>query len=332
DRSEVVGSLADDVAVPAFTELAQLAGALHASTEALCTEPTPAAVDATRTALAEARASWRRSEAVWVGPVMDRRSWSLIDWPVVPNEIEAMLADATIGPLDATYLSKSIGAALRGLGAIEYIVFGGGDDTPAALADPRRCQYLDGLTQVVADEADALLTLWTTGDGTTGPYRDELAGTTDQMSATDSVDALVNSMLSRLEGSVNRELGKSLGLGNGPADTTGIIEGPGGFGVADQAARADGVRLVLLGPDGTSGLSPLLHSDLRYRLASQFVTLDAALDAISAPLVAAVDSDPAAVQAAYDAYSALRVTVSTELVSALGVTVSFSDADGDSSG
>ena len=35
-----------------------------------------------------------------------------------------------------------------------------------------------------------------------------------------------------------------------PPTSSGIIEGPGGFGVADQAARAEGIRLVLLGPDG----------------------------------------------------------------------------------
>jgi uncharacterized protein len=332
DRSTIVSALADQVAVPAYTQFAQLADRLRDSTSALCTAPSQSAVDDARAALADARASWRRSEAVWVGPVMDRRSWSLIDWPVVPHDIESMLADTTIGPLDADYLSTSIGAPLRGLGAIEHLLFTDGDGTVDALADDRRCQYLDGLSNVVADEADTILLLWTTGDGQSGPYRNEFAGATDQMTATDSIDALVNSMLSRLEGSVNRELGKALGAGTGSIDVSGIIEGPGGFGVADQAARADGIRSVLLGPDGTTGLSPLLDTELRTRLTSQFDALHAALGAIDPPLVDALTSQTAAVQAAHDAYADLRVTVATELVSALGVTVSFSDADGDSAG
>jgi predicted lipoprotein len=335
DRDEVVGAMADQVAVPMFEQFSDLALELQSSTTQLCAAPTQAAVVDARTVLADTRAAWRRSEAVWVGPVMDRRSWSVVDWPVAPDDIEALLADDTLGPLDAEFLATRIGAPLRGLGAIEYILYESGSDTATALADERRCQYLDGLAQVVSNEADAVLSLWTDGDQANGdavPYRDEFAGTTDRMTATDSIDELVNSMLSRLEGSVNRELGKALGVGSGPADTSGIIEGPGAFGVADQQARAEGIRLVLLGPDGVSGLAPLLDSDLRTRLAAQFDTLDAALDTIDPPLVEATTADPTAVQAAHDAYAELRVAVATEVVSALGVTVSFSDADGDSAG
>jgi predicted lipoprotein len=332
DRGDVVGALADTVAVPEFTEFASLADGLDQSAIALCAAPSDAALVDARTDLADARASWRRSEAVWVGPVMDRRSWSVVDWPIVPADIDTMLADTTIGPLDAQYLATRVGAPLRGLGAIEYVLFADGavDD----LADPRRCEYLQGLAGAVANEAHAVLALWTTGDGEMVPYRDEFAGDTDLMTATDSIDALVNSMLTRLEGSVNRELGRALGLTatGTAADVSGIVEGAGGFGVSDQAARAEGVRLVLLGTEGASGLSPLLADDLRDRLATQFDAVDTALDAIDPPLVAAVADQSAAVTAAHDAYSTLRVTISTEVVSALGVTVSFSDADGDSAG
>jgi predicted lipoprotein len=337
DRDEVIAALADQVAVPMFQQFADLADELQSSTAQLCAAPTQAAVVDARTVLADTRASWRRSEAVWVGPVMDRRSWSLVDWPVAPADIEALLADTAQGPLDADYLASRIGAPLRGLGAIEYVLYGsgGGTDTATVLADQRRCQYLDGLAQVVSNEADAVLSLWTTGDpaeGTPVPFRDELAGSTDRMTATDSVDALVNSMLSRLEGSVNRELGKALGLGSGPADAGGIIEGPGAFGVADQQAREEGIQLVLLGPDGVSGLAPLLDKDLRARLVAQFGAVDQALGNIDPPLVSAATNNAAQVQIAHDAFADLRVTVSTEVVSALGVTVSFSDADGDSAG
>jgi uncharacterized protein len=333
DRAEVIVALADSIAIPAFQQFASLAGELHLSTSQLCASPSMATLVDARTVLADTRVVWRRSEAVWVGPVMDRRSWSLIDWPVEPDAIEALLADTTMGPLDAQFLATSVGAPVRGLGAIEYLLYGEGTNSVSALGDARRCQYLDQLARVVADEADAVLARWTSGDDTDAlPYRDEFAGETDRMTATDSIDALVNSMLGRLEGSVNRELGRALGLGPGPADPSGIIEGPGAFGVSDQAARAEGIRLVLLGPAGTSGLAPLLERDLRARLAAQFDALDAALDGVGGPLAQAVTDDAPAVQAVHGAYAALRITVSTELVSALGVTVSFSDADGDSAG
>jgi predicted lipoprotein len=329
DRGDVLGALADDVAVPMFDELADDATTLYTSATALCTQPSDPGLAAVQDALADTRSAWRRSEAVWVGPVMDRRSWALVDWPADPAAIEELLAGSS-GPLDADHLATSVSAGVRGLGAIEHVVFA--SDAVSALADLRRCEYLVGLTDVVAAEAATVLSLWTTGDDEGVTFRDELAGRTDRMSATDSIDQLVNSMLTRLEGSVNRELGRALGLGSGEADASGIVEGPGGFGIDDQRARAAGIRAVLLGPDGTSGLAPLLDDDLRARLTDQFDAVDAALGRLDPPLLDAVSDDRAGVEAVRDAYADLRITVSTELVSALGVTVSFSDADGDSAG
>jgi predicted lipoprotein len=312
-----------------YQELAHRATDLQSAATSLCSSPSAEALVMTQQTLAATRSAWRRSEAVWVGPVMDRRSWALVDWPVDPDAIEELLI-GTSGPLDGDYLSSSVSAAVRGLGAIEYVVFG--PDAADALADRRRCEYLTSLTEVVKGEAAAVLAAWTAGDDEGVAFRDELAGETDRMTATDSIDELVNSMLTRLEGSVNRELGRALGLGSGDADASGIVEGPGGFGVDDQRARADGIRAVLLGSDGDSGLAPLLDDELRARLSEQFDALDAALDRVEPPLVAAVSADRTDVEAVHDAYAALRVTVSTELVSTLGVTVSFSDADGDSAG
>jgi predicted lipoprotein len=331
DRGDVVRGLADTVAIPMYQQLADVSARLHEAALQLCAAPSQAGVDSARQLLGQTRAAWRESEAMWVGPVMDRRSWSLIDWPVVADDVEALVDPDGGAPLDAQYLRTSVSASVRGLGAIEHVLYAG-NGTAARLDDPRRCAYLQGLTQVVADEAATVRSLWTSGDDEGVPFRDELAGATDRMSATDSIDAIVNGMLSRLEGSVNRELGRALGSGPVDGDTSGIVEGPGGFGVADQRARVQGIRLVLIGPDGSSGLAPLLDDDLRDRLTTQLDAADAALARIDPPLVAAVDGQRAAVQAAHDALAQLRVTVSTELVSELGVTVSFSDADGDSSG
>ena len=51
--------------------------------------------------------------------------------------------------------------------------------------------------------------------------------------------------------------------------------------------------------------------------------------AVPEPLSEAVLTDPLAVEAAYNATDALLVSVNTELVVAFGVTVTFTDNDGD---
>ena len=131
----------------------------------------------------------------------------------------------------------------------------------------------------------------------------------------------------------DRELGRALGVMEGGADPTAIVEGPAGLGVVDLQARLEGLRAVLVGVDGEGGLGPLLGDDLTERLTAQTDEAAAALADVAAldvPLREAVETSPATVQAAMDALNALQVTVATEVVSRLGVTLGFSDADGDS--
>ncbi|MCY3639232.1 MAG: hypothetical protein OXG80_09085, partial [Chloroflexi bacterium] len=92
-RAEVLVSATDDLIVPRFQEVAQEMNALQAALDALCDGPTQQRLDDARDAWRSARAPWMRSQAMWFGPVMDRRTRSYVDWaPVEPERIENMLA------------------------------------------------------------------------------------------------------------------------------------------------------------------------------------------------------------------------------------------------
>ena len=61
--------------------------------------------------------------------------------------------------------------------------------------------------------------------------------------------------------------------------------------------------------------------------------IDACRDAVEAfdgSLESAIVSDPAVVRAVYDSFKELQRVLNTEVVSLLGVSVGFSDTDGDS--
>ena len=111
----------------------------------LCNNLSPDALRDARDALVDARAVWSYSEPMWVGPVMERRSWAVIDWPIVTDEIEELIADTSI-ELDNERLSRRIGADQRGLGAVEYILGDPADEAvgarptqrPATLPIPHR--------------------------------------------------------------------------------------------------------------------------------------------------------------------------------------------------
>ena len=92
-RQEVLVALTDTVIVPRYREAAGAMNDLRAAVDALCAAPASDGLAAARTAWRAARASWLRTQATWFGPVMERRSRSLVDWsPVDPPRIEQTLS------------------------------------------------------------------------------------------------------------------------------------------------------------------------------------------------------------------------------------------------
>lgn len=325
DRGDVLGDLADEVIVPAYERLAASTEALAAATAELCSTLDPDDLAAARRALEEARADWSYSEAMWVGPVMKRRSWAVIDWPISPAEIEDLIADPAV-EIDYDRLARRIGADQRGLGAVDYLLGppGAGAGALDDLADPRRCAYLAGVAEVAAAEAALLPADWTDDFEDEGPYRAVFVDPDGS-----GLDDVVNDAVFLLEAITDLELGAALGEMRREADPSRIGEGPAGLGAADLADRLEGLRAVLIGPDDAGGLSPLLGDDLTGRLVARFASAAAAVAAIEPPLLDAVATTPQTVSAARAAIKDLQITIVTEVVSRLGVTIGFSDADGD---
>ena len=324
DRAEVLEDLADEVIVPAYERLAVSTEALAGATAELCSTLDPDALAAARRALEQARADWSYSEAVWVGPVMERRSWAVIDWPISAAEIEELIADSSV-EIDYDRLARRIGADQRGLGAVDYLLGPPGGAALDDLADRRRCAYLAGVAEVASAEAALLPADWTADFEGEGPYRAVFADPDGT-----GLDDVVNDAVFLLEAITDLELGIALGEMGAEADPSRIAEGPAGLGAADLAGKLEGLRAVLIGADETpAGLSPLLGGDLTGRLAAQLASAAAAVAAIEPPLLEAVAASPQTVSAARAAIKDLQVTVATEVVSRLGVTIGFSDADGD---
>ena len=327
-RSSVLGDLADEAIVPAYQQFQADAAGLEAAVVALCASLDAASLAEAREALAAVRQSWGRTEAMWVGPVMDRRSWAAVRWPVAHDEIEDLIADTSI-ELDYERLSSRIGADQRGLGAVEYIL-GADDGARDALNDPRRCDYAIGVAQVIANEGDRLLEDWTVSWDEGEPYREVFADADNG-----DLDRVVNDSLFLLEEIADLELGRALGLVGKEVDIEAIEEGPAGSGVGDLRHRLMGLRLALVGvSESRAGLSPLLGDDLSERLEAQLDAALGAVDVIRPPLRQAVTRPGSReeVIAARDAIKAVQITVGTEVVSRLGVVIGFSDADGDMAG
>ena len=337
-REEVLVSLTDDVIVPRFEDLAERTGSLRSALHSLCEQPNQARLDVARTAWRDAREPWLRSQAAWFGPIMDRRSRSLVDWwPAEPGRIEGMLDGRD--SIDANYVREFLSSTQRGLGAIEYVIFQDNALTLVALGQPDsvRCQYIVALGDIVADETKAALDDWT-GDNAEGrSYAGYLNGTAaSSLIGKAAVDEVVSGSIHLSRLITDMRLGKALGVEDTQADLSAI---PGGLGhnqVADLRNQILGMQDIYIGasdPDmGDLGISALvsgLDEDADQRVRDAFADALAAVDGLSEPLPETMRQNPEPALAAYQSLKELQKTLSADIVSVLGVTVGFADTDGD---
>ena len=327
-RSEVLADIADQVIIPAYESLANESSEFLQASRDFCADPTPESLAAAREALRNARSAWKQTEAVWVGPVMSRRSWAVIDWPINVDDIEKLLNDESI-VLDFDRLSKRVGADQRGFGTAEYFLYENAAerDLLENFANLRRCRYLTGVAEVAETEADLLVADWTSSYEDGGPYRRILLDPDGS-----GLDAMVNDLLFLFDRIADLELGAALGEMGEEVDVSRIPEGPAGLGAFDLQQRLNGARRLLIGGDGADGLGPLLAAETVSQLEEQFDSVLEAVSAINRPLREAAQSSPESVDRVYEAVEDIGRTVATNVVSRLGVQIGFSDADGDSAG
>lgn len=335
-QQDVIASLTDDLIVPRFQTVAGEMSDMRDALEALCANSNANTLNAARNAWREARAPWLRSQSMWFGPVMDRRSRTFVDWsPIDPERIETTLARRE--SVSANEVREFLGSTQRGLGAIEYVIFGDDAKIMAALDDPTgiRCQYVIALGEVVADETVGVLADWT-GDGSvSGGYAGYFRGAAgvalvDQQ----AIDEVVRTSVFITRSINDMRLGKALGADGGQSDPSAIPGGAGNNAVADLRNQVQGMQDTYLGAgtDESLGISALVQGvskDADERMRGHFAAALEAIDGLQEPLHMTVVSNPESARLAHRRMQELQRALNTEVVSLLGVTVGFADTDGD---
>ena len=335
-RSEVLVSATDTLIVPRFREVARRMGALQTSLNALCDSPLRERLDEARDAWRQARVPWMRSQAMWFGPVMDRRSRSYVDWaPIEPERIERMLEKRD--SIDAEYLREFLASTQRGLGAVEYVLF---EEDSAVLGklgreNSIRCQYLVALGDLVAEETAGALADWT-GDNADGlSYAEYFNGTADDsLIGKSALNELVRTSVFMSRTIADMRLGKALGVDGVTADPDALLGGSGDSMIADMRNQVLGMQDVYLGGHadselGVSALARGLSEETDQRMRTAFENALQAIDELEEPLRETVQSDPQSALKAHAALKQMQLTLSTDIVSLLDVTVGFADTDGD---
>ena len=133
---------------------------------------------------------------------------------------------------------------------------------------------------------------------------------------------------------VDVRLASAMGLRQDPADPSAIPGTSADNGLNDIRHELMGMRGVYEG-SGDEGLGIVdlvsqLSEDTDARLRNEFDAATAAMDAVNDPFRSAAVQRTPQVQSLYERLLDVQRTIATEIVSLLGVSIGFTDTDGDS--
>jgi predicted lipoprotein len=286
----------------------------------LCASNSPANLDAARAAWLDAWESWNRTRVFRFGPQF---VVSHIAFPIDSAKIESLAAGAqpAIGPPFTPDSLLQTGADVRGLEAIEYVLFTG-------TLTPATCSLASASAQLVASTAANVAQAWTTGTGGTAPFAQQLANPKHSEmydNEQQPLDDIVNGMLL-----VSSEATSALAntLLPTPGRTRATVHT--GTRVQDTLAAVQAAWLGSTkgkGGDGVESLVAAVSPSSAHRTSA---TLRSAVQAAKVLPPTLADGSPAQLRRTYKYVRKLTRQLDAEVAPQLGVTINLSDADGDS--
>ncbi len=339
----VMRDLANIVMLPWQGEIASSAATVKTTIAAFCDAPTEANLNAAQDAWRAARGPLKHAEMLKFGPVEDLRIGAAIDfWPVRPDTIEPAITSAP-EPITAEHVA-SLGTSSKGMPALEYLMFDPIGGNPAILVSlggmdavaVRRCAYARALGETFANDAAALEAAWSPSGGAfVNQVANAGSGSTTFTSGQNAVGRVVNLLNASLQATNENKLGGPLGLNTGTSDPLLVESRFSDHSIDDLVENLRGFEDVYFGRHGDKsgqGLTVLVNARsaaIDTAVKQALVEAQAAVSAIPPSLRLAVTAQPDAVKSAHTAIRALRIRLTTDVASVLGVSILLTDSDGD---
>ena len=333
-RQGVLTSLSGLVIVPRYGQSADSIGQLADLVGALCSAPEATVLEAARSGWRRARDAWTTTEAYRFGPAVERRSVSLVGWwPVAAERIDRTLAEGK--PATVETVRQFMPSNQRGMAAMERLLFGEGSEGLSGPGSSARCEYLEALAAVAHEEVEGIHRDWK-GDGQTPGHAGFFDGSAaSSLHPREGEAEVVRSLVFMVRAIANMRLGAALGVDTDP-DPAAIPSGAAGHSHEDLRRQLLGISEMYNGADGDPsalGIGRMvrqLSPEVDDRMSAAIESAAAAVDGVPGSLESAIADNPQSVRDVYDSFKELQRVLNTEVVSLLGVSVGFSDTDGDS--
>lgn len=319
---------------PALGDLERRAQRNAETIELLCRMPDVAKLEAARRGFAETAAAFGTASALRFGPLADENRFErLFFWPdargIALRQVQSVLAEGESGTANLQQLADR-SAAIQGIPALDYVLFGSGSDALAGGNGAFRCSFAAALAGNVAQIAGQALEGWSDDAAFMRSFADPAAGHQAYRSPAEVDGEIVKAMSTLLRYIVAAELRPPLGASAEKANgrRAPLWRSRTSFDLV--IAQLDGLGLMI----AASGFRQRLSEEDAYGLDSIEFEIRAARAAL-----AAITENPEEAFANPSARGRIAVAVLAlehavdlvggELSSALGLTMGFNALDGD---
>lgn len=322
-KSGMLVNYADNLIVPAYTDLNTKLGSLATSVNAFLAAPSPTTLDATREPFKAAYLSFEGISAPYFGPASALLLNNYINtFPAVPARIENGVETGTYN-FTIPHNSDSI----QGFPALDYLLYAPDavSKFTGANADKRKKYTQDVLTRMKT-LTENTLTQWK------GAYHHTFI-TSLKTDVGSSIGSLINQFAFEMDALKGPRIGWPFGKqSNGIVFADKCEAYYAGISAELAIANLSSLKNYYTGASG-DGIADYLvllkKQDLNNAVLAQFDVALGALNAIPKPLSAAFKNNPTQVEEAYKQVQKLLTLIKTDVASATAVQITYQDNDGD---
>ncbi len=340
DKSGMLANIGNNIIIPAYANLKISLDSLQASSNLFIANPTLSTLTKLQTIFSQTYKNYESTAAFEFGPAEDE--YFRTNFNVFP--CDTLQINSKISNADFILVAASDMDA-KGLPAIDYLLYGSNKDNNIVLAKftidghaSNAKTYLAGLINELKTKCDAVNKGWSSSGGN---YISAFKSTTGS-DVGGSIGMLVNQLNYDLELLKNTQLGIPLGKKTlGVAQPTKVEALYSEQSLVLVAAHLKSIENIYLGRSTSDieglGLDDYLaHIGTQYESGSlndaiknKFSMAKNLLSLIPGTLTDAVISNASVVDAAYIALQQLVILLKVDMPSALGVSITYVDNDGD---
>lgn len=334
DRSTLLVNWADNIIIPAYTDLEAKLSTLKTDKDVFVATPNQANLETLRASWLEAYKVWQSVDMFYVGKA-EEIQYNL-QMNVYPTTVADIENNISIGSYDLTSVNNQDAV---GFPAVDYLLYGVAADDASIVAKYADVNYQNYLSDVI--NRMQLLTETVLNDWTSN-YRDSFVAQTGN-SSTSSVNKIVNDYVNYYERDLRKaKIGTPAGVFSAGATFSDKVEGfyskiyskvllDEALDATQDFFNGEAYNSTSTGTSFVSYLSFLGRTDLSETINTRFNNARTTFQNLDANLASQVETDNTKMTQTYDALQLAVVSLKVDMMGAFQISLDsgYQDNDGD---